>query len=178
MGSTGRAASKKSSRNQGLRPVSAILLPCSGRTIHCRRRLCGTCRRSQPTCGKREILGNSGLSPHHRAAKTASRPLQPVPPRRVIAAADRLDNPAQQPRLLVPPQANKGRPIDRDLARRTRPRGPRPPPRRALARGRGGRYRRQARSADGRRAASPARSADRRWKDRRSTARRERPASR
>ena len=68
----------------------------------------GDLSQDQPTCGKGEILSNSGLSSHHGATKTAGRPLQPVPPRRVIATADRLDNPTQQPLLLIPRQVHKG----------------------------------------------------------------------
>jgi hypothetical protein len=34
----------------------------------------------------------------------------------MIAAADRLDHTAQQPRLLVPTQTDKCRPVDGDVA--------------------------------------------------------------
>ena len=108
MGSTGRAASKKSSGNQGLRPVSATSPAMLGPNNPLQPTALRHLAQQQSTCRKREILGNSGLSARHGAAKAASRPLQPVPARRVVAAADRLDDPAQQPMLLVPPQMNKG----------------------------------------------------------------------
>ena len=76
----------------------------------------GTCRSSNLHAERVKSKAAARFSSRHGAAKTAGRPLQPVPSRRVIAAADRLDDPAQQPRLLVPPQADKGRPVDGDIA--------------------------------------------------------------
>lgn len=118
MGSNGRAASKKSSRNQGLRPVSAISPAMLGPNNPLQPPAPGYLSQQQPTCEKSKILGNTGLSARQGAAKSGRRPLQPVPARRVITPADRLDDPAQQRRLLVTSQPNEGRPVDGDLARR------------------------------------------------------------
>ena len=116
MGTAGRAASKKSSRNQGLRPVSAISPAMLGPNNPLQSAPLGYLSQDQPTCRESEILGETRLSAGDRAAKTACSPIQAIPPRGVIAPANRLDHPAQQPRLLVAIQANEGRPIDGDLA--------------------------------------------------------------
>ena len=89
------------------------LLPCSGRTIQRSRRLSGTCRSINRHAREREILALSRLSAGHGAAKPRRRPLQPVPPRRMIATADGLDDPAQQAGLQISsPSATGSRPVD------------------------------------------------------------------
>ena len=108
MGSGRRAASEKCSRNQGLAHVPAMFGPDNPAQPTGFWRL----SEHQLAAGNREILPFAGLSAIGGRAKPPGRPLQTLPPRRMVPPAHGLDQAAEQPRLQIATQACKSSPVD------------------------------------------------------------------
>ncbi len=119
---------------------------------------------------QREILAFSRLAAHRGLAKTADRPLEALPARRMVSPADRLDGPAEQPAftsMLSRPKDARSRASSSSISRTSTAAPCQPPlarcPQFAAA---------SVVRLDLRHPAAPgrARSADRRWTGRRSSA--------
>src|SRR5262249_15260861 len=112
MGSKARAASKKSSRNQGLRPAFAISPAMLGPNNPPQPTAIGHLTQHQPAFRQCELLPFAGFPPIHRPAKPLDRPIQAVTARRVVSSAGRLDDPAQQPLPNILLKPLEGRPVE------------------------------------------------------------------
>ncbi len=108
MGCGTPAASEKFSRNEGLASVPAIFGPYNPAQPAAPRDL----PERQTARRQRKILTFARFAPQDRPRQAARRPFGPVAARRMIAAADREDDPAQQLRLQAGAQPAEAGPID------------------------------------------------------------------
>ena len=112
MGCGTPAASEKFSRNEGLASVPAIFGPHNP----AQPAASGDLPERQTTGRQGEILTFARFAAQDRGRQAARCPFGPVAARRMIAASDREDDPAQQPRLQAGPQPAEAGPVDDSAA--------------------------------------------------------------
>lgn len=117
MGSKGRAASEKYSRNERLRPVPRFFPAMLGLDNPLQPAAFAPLPQHQLAFRKGEILAFAGFAGPWRCGEATDGALQAFAARRMIAAAHGLNHPAEQLYLDLPVQPLEGRRVDRQLAR-------------------------------------------------------------
>lgn len=112
MGCGRRVASEKCSRNQGLPSLPAIFGPDNPLKLPRAARL----TQGELASRQGEILTAAGFAAIGRTGQPGERPIEALPARRMIAAAQRLHDSAGQPATHRQRQASEDSAVDRDAA--------------------------------------------------------------
>jgi hypothetical protein len=115
MGREKPAASKKSSRNEGLPLFPAISLAIFGPNNPAQPPAGGHLPQHQAALRQREILTFSRFAADRRLAKSANRPFEALPARWMVSSADGLYCPAEQACLHACTQPPERRPVEAEL---------------------------------------------------------------
>ncbi|MDB5486983.1 MAG: hypothetical protein JWQ58_698 [Reyranella sp.] len=110
MGCGRRVASEKCSRNQGLPPFPAIFRPDNPHKLPRASRL----TQGELATSQRKILAPAGFPTLQPARQPGQRPFKPIPPGRMIAPTQGLDDTAHQPATKIGWHASDGPPVDCD----------------------------------------------------------------
>ena len=112
MGCGRRVASEKCSWNQGLPSFPAIFRPDNPLKLP----RAGSLTQGELAARQGKILSPSRFAAFQRPGQSGQRPVQPVAPRRMIAAAQGLHDTAHQPAPEVQGLALDGRTVERDAS--------------------------------------------------------------
>ena len=117
MGCGRRVASEKCSRNQGLPSFPAIFRPDNPHKLP----RAGRLTKGELASSQRKILPTARFATLQPAGQPGQRPVKPIPPGRMIAPTQGLDDAAHQPATKIGGQAFDGLPVDRDASVFRRP---------------------------------------------------------
>lgn len=112
MGCVRRVASEKCSRNQGLSSIPAIFRPDNPHKLP----RAGRLTQGELASSQRKILPAAGFAALQAAGKPAQRPVEPIPPGRMIGPTQGLHEATHQPSLKIGGQAFQGSPVECDTS--------------------------------------------------------------